>query len=72
MDFVVGFVGLAEVGCIGVRDRALLLHPVQGGGGVEPAGEGDADFLADGQGFENYGHDLLLKFTVLSSQFISF
>ena len=36
--------------------RALLLHPVQRGGGVEPAGEGDADFLADGQGFENYGH----------------
>jgi len=53
---VVGLVGLAEVGCVGVRDGALLLHPVQGGGGVEPAGEGDADFLADGQGFENYGH----------------
>jgi hypothetical protein len=29
---------------------------VQGGGGIEPAGEGDADFLADRQGFENYGH----------------
>ncbi len=53
---VVGFVGLAEVGRVGVRDGALLLHPVQGGGGVEPAGEGNADFLADGQGFENYGH----------------
>ena len=64
---VVGFVGLAEVGCIGVGDGALLLHPVQGGGGVEPAGEGDADLLADGQRFENYGHDLPLKFTVLSS-----
>jgi hypothetical protein len=53
---VVGFVGLAEVGCIGVGDRALLLHPVQGGGGVEPAGEGNANLLADGQRFENYGH----------------
>ena len=53
---VVGFVGLAEVGRVGVRDGALLLHPVQGGGGVEPAGEGNADLLADGQGFENYGH----------------
>ena len=53
---VVGFVGLAEVGRVGVGDGALLLHPVQGGGGVEPAGEGNADFLADGQGFENYGH----------------
>jgi hypothetical protein len=29
---------------------------VQGGRGVEPAGEGDADLLADGQRFENYGH----------------
>ena len=56
---VVGFVRLAEVGRIGVRDRALLLHPVQGGGSVKPAGEGDADLLADGQGFENYGHGFL-------------
>ena len=56
---VVGFVGLAEVGRVGVGDRALLLHPVQGGGGVEPAGEGDADLLADGQRFENYGHGFL-------------
>jgi hypothetical protein len=31
---------------------------MQGGGGIEPAGEGNADFLADGQGFENYGHAL--------------
>jgi hypothetical protein len=31
---------------------------VQGGGGVEPAGEGNADLLADGQGFKNYGHGL--------------
>jgi hypothetical protein len=53
---VVGFVGLAQVGCIGVGDGALLLHPVQGGGGVEPAGEGNANLLTDGQGFENYGH----------------
>jgi hypothetical protein len=29
---------------------------VQSSGGVEPAGEGDAYLLADGQGFENYGH----------------
>ena len=53
---VVGLVGLAEVGGVGVRDRALLLHPVKRGAGVQPAGEGDADLLADGQGFENYGH----------------
>ncbi len=53
---VVGFVGLAKVGSIGVRDGALLLHPVQGGRSVQPAGEGDADFLPGGQRFENYGH----------------
>jgi hypothetical protein len=29
---------------------------MQRGGGVEPAGESDADFLADGEGFENDGH----------------
>jgi len=46
--FVVGFVGLAQVGRVGVRDGALLLHPVECGGSVKPAGEGDADFLADG------------------------
>jgi hypothetical protein len=30
---------------------------MEGGGGVKPAGKGNADFLADGQGFENYGHE---------------
>jgi len=29
---------------------------VKGGGGVETSREGNANFLADGQGFENYGH----------------
>ena len=53
---VVGLVGLAEVGGIGVGQRALLLHPVQRSAGVQPAGEGDADFLADGQSFKNDGH----------------
>ena len=48
---VVGLVGLAEVGGVGVGDRALLLHPVQRGAGVEAAGEGDADLLAEGERF---------------------
>jgi hypothetical protein len=30
---------------------------VEGGGGVEAAGEGDADALAEGEGFEDDGHD---------------
>ncbi len=53
---VVGFVGLTEVGGVGVGQGALLLHPVKRGAGVQPAGEGNADLLAEGQGFENYGH----------------
>jgi hypothetical protein len=29
---------------------------VKRGAGVQPAGKGNANFLADGKGFENYGH----------------
>ena len=43
----VGLVVLAEVGGEGVRDRALLAHPGEGAAGVEAAGKGDADALAD-------------------------
>ena len=50
---VVRLVGLAEVGGVRARDRALLAHPEQGGTGVEPAGKGDADSLADGQALKN-------------------
>ena len=53
---VIGFVRLTEVGGIGVGQRTLLLHPVKRGAGVQPAREGDANLLADGQRFENYGH----------------
>ena len=38
----VGLVVLAEVGGVGVRDRALLAHPRDGGRRVEAAGERDA------------------------------
>ena len=44
---VVRLVGLAEVGGVAVGDRALLAHPVDGGAGVESAGERDADPFAD-------------------------
>ena len=46
---VVCFVGLAQVRRVGVRNGPLLPHPVQGGRGVEPAGESNADFLPRGQ-----------------------
>ena len=53
---VVGLVGLAEVGGVGVGHRALAAHPVQRGAGVEAAREGDADALADGKVLEDRGH----------------
>src|ERR1700753_1288948 len=40
---VVGLVGLAQVGGVGVGDRTLVAHPVQRRAGVEAAREGDAD-----------------------------
>ena len=43
----VGLVDLAEVGGVGVGDRALLAHPRDRGGRVESARERDADALAD-------------------------
>ena len=53
---VVGLVGLAEVGGVGVGDRALAAHPVQRGAGVEAAGKGDADLLAGGKVLEDGAH----------------
>src|SRR5690606_31698391 len=56
-DFVVvRLVGLAEVGGVGVGNGACLLHPEQGGAGVETAGESDADFLLEGEVLKNGGH----------------
>src|SRR5256885_9272798 len=47
-DFVVvGLVGLAQVGRVGVGQGALVLHPAQGSAGVQAAREGDADLLAE-------------------------
>jgi len=54
---VIRLVGLAEVGGVGVRDGALELHPVQRGAGVQAAGKGNADFVADGEVLKNGGHE---------------
>ena len=43
---VVLFVGLAEVGRVRVRNRALAAHPMEGCARVEAAGKRNADFLA--------------------------
>ncbi len=48
---IILLVGLTEIGGVREGQRALLLHPMQGGGGVEPAREGDADLLVQRQGF---------------------
>ena len=52
----VGLVVLAEVGGVGVGDRTLLAHPRDGGRRVEPAGERDADPLADRQRRQHLRH----------------
>ena len=53
---VIGFVGLAQIGRVGIRHRALVAHPVQRGAGVKAAGKGDADFLANRNILEDGGH----------------
>jgi hypothetical protein len=42
----VGLVVLPDVRGVRARDRAVLAHPGDRDGGVEAAGEGDADALA--------------------------
>ena len=53
---VVGFVGLAQIGGVGIGQGALEFHPVQRCAGVEAARESDADFLTERQVLENRGH----------------
>jgi hypothetical protein len=54
--FVVGFVGLAQVGCVGIWHSAFSAHPQQGCAGVQAARKCDADFLAGGNVLKNGGH----------------
>ena len=55
---VVGFVRLAEVCGVGVRNRAFRAHPMQRGAGIEPAGKGDADAFARRKALENVRHGI--------------
>ena len=56
-DFIViGLVGLAEVSGVGVRDGSLGAHPVDGGAGIESAGESETNFFTRGQVLENVSH----------------
>lgn len=49
----VDLVILPEVGRVSVWDTALGLHPANGGRGIEPARERDANALANGERREN-------------------
>ena len=55
--FVIGLVGLAQVGGVGVGNRAFEFHPVQRGAGVQTARKSDADFLPEGKVLKNGAHD---------------
>ncbi len=50
----VRLVGLAEIGGERIRDGAVLAHPRERAAGVEAAGEGDADVLADRERREDH------------------
>ena len=54
--FVVGLVGLAQVGGVGIGQGAFLLHPQKGCRCVEAAREGDAHFLPFGQVLQDGAH----------------
>lgn len=58
---VVFLVGLAEIGGVGIGQGALVLHPAQGRAGVQAAGEGDADLLADGNVLQDGFHGVSLQ-----------
>ncbi len=47
--FQVGLIRLAEIGGVGVGQRAFFLHPGDGDRGIEPAGEGQTDLFVLGE-----------------------
>ena len=57
---VIGLVGLAEVGRVGVGNGALGAHPMDGGAGIEAAGEGEADLFARRQVLKNVSHVMVI------------
>ena len=57
---VIGLVGLAEIGGVGIRNGALGAHPMDGGAGIEAAGESEADFFAGRQVLKNVSHVMVI------------
>ena len=66
---VVGFVGLTQIGRVGIGNRAFLAHPQQGGRRIKAAGKGDADFLPNGQGLEDAGHGMKERSVVFETEY---
>src|SRR5699024_8731427 len=48
---VIGLVGLAQIGGVGIRNGALVAHPQQSGASVKAAGKRDTDLLTDRNSF---------------------
>jgi len=59
---VVVLVRLSEMRGVGEGNAAVLTHPVQGGAGVEPARERDADPLADREFLKYVPHCIIIQY----------
>ena len=57
---IIGFVRLAEIGGISIWNRTIRTHPMQSGTGVETAGKGDADLVADREMLKNSRHLMMM------------
>src|SRR5690606_16620417 len=53
---VVGFVGLPQIGGVGVGNGALVAHPQQSSAGIQSARKSNTDLLAGGDVFKNGRH----------------
>src|SRR3546814_14483002 len=53
---IVSFVGLPQVGCVGIGYGALVAHPQQSSAGIQPARKSDTDLLAGWNVFKNGRH----------------
>ena len=54
--FDIGFIGLAEICGVGVRDCTVFSHPGHRDGSIESAGKGDTDFFAHGERGKYFRH----------------
>ena len=55
---VILLIWLGEIGGVGMWNGAIIAHPEDGCGGIEPAAKRDSDILAGWEIFEDIGHML--------------